>query len=110
MATKELTDLKELTRKLVNDTHFDDCIDVYLNLAMEAVVNRLFPFENDATYADVPEKYHCRTAQIACYLINKQGAEGETTHSENGVSRIYGSANIPPAYFVGMNPKCGLIK
>lgn len=33
--------------------------------------------------------------QIAIFLWNKQGAEGETSHSENGVSRSYENADIP---------------
>lgn len=33
--------------------------------------------------------------QIVIFLWNKQGAEGETSHSENGVSRGYENADIP---------------
>lgn len=33
--------------------------------------------------------------QIVIFLWNKQGAEGETSHSENGVSRSYENADIP---------------
>lgn len=108
MAADKVT---ELTLALVGDTErFRDCIDVYVEIAKDAVTNRLFPFETYATFSDVPEKYHSRTAEIACYLINKQGAEGETAHSENGVSRTYGAANIPASYFVGIVPYCGQIK
>lgn len=101
----------ELTRALVGDEErFSDCIDVYVQIAKDAVTARLYPFEPYADYGSVPEKFHSRTAEIACYLINKQGAEGETTHTENGVSRTYGAANIPASYFVGIVPFCGNIK
>ncbi len=33
--------------------------------------------------------------EIATFLYNKLGAEGETSHSENGVSRNYENAHIP---------------
>ena len=33
--------------------------------------------------------------EIAVYLYNKQGAEGQTAHSENGISRTYESADVP---------------
>ncbi len=33
--------------------------------------------------------------EIAVFLYNKLGAEGETSHSENGVSRMYENAHIP---------------
>ncbi len=104
--------LTELTISLVNDPRFSDSnsVEPFLELAKSAVVNRLYPFEDSATFSDVPEKFHARTAEIACYLINKQGAEGETMHTENGVTRTYGGANIPPSYFVGITPYCGIIK
>ena len=109
--TETTTDkVTELTRALVHDERFDDVLDIYVNLAKDAVTNRLFPYEDSATFADVPEKFNSRTAEIACYLINKQGAEGETAHSENGVTRTYGGATIPPSYFVGIVPYCGSIK
>ena len=107
MATDKVT---ELTRALVHDPRFDDVIDVYVDLAKDAVTNRLYPYEDYATFEDVPPKFHGRTAEIACYLINKQGAEGETTHSENGISRKYDGANIPSSYFVGIVPYCGSVK
>ena len=107
MASDKVT---ELTRVLVNNPRFDNCIDAYVEIAKDAVTARLFPFVDDATFMDVPEKFHTRTAEIACYLVNKQGAEGETAHSENGVTRTYGGASIPPSYFVGIVPYCGNIK
>lgn len=33
--------------------------------------------------------------EIAVFLYNKLGSEGETSHSENGVSRTYENAHIP---------------
>lgn len=33
--------------------------------------------------------------QIVIFLWNKQGAEGESSHTENGVSRTYENADIP---------------
>ena len=33
--------------------------------------------------------------EIATFLYNRLGAEGEISHSENGVSRNYENAHIP---------------
>lgn len=30
------------------------------------------------------------------YLLNKRGAEGQTAHSENGISRSYEDGDVPP--------------
>lgn len=45
----------------------------------------------------MPERYEYVQVEIAVYLINKRGAEGETAHSENGISRTYDNADIPSA-------------
>lgn len=100
--------LFKLTKALVGDSKLDDLCAVYLSIAKEAVTARLFPFVNDATWDDVPERHRTRACQIACYLVNKRGAEGEVAHSENGVSRTYASADIPEAYFDGLVPFCGV--
>ena len=42
--------------------------------------------------------------EIATYLYNKQGAEGETKHNENGVDRTYESASIPESMLSDISP------
>ena len=32
---------------------------------------------------------------VACYLYNKIGAEGQVQHIENGIHRNWGSADVP---------------
>jgi hypothetical protein len=46
---------------------------------------------------DVPleSQYNNLQIQIAIFLYNKQGAEGEKSHDENGVKRTYENADIP---------------
>ena len=73
----------------------------YLGIAKGAVASHMFPY-SDKGWDDVPAKYHARTVEIAVYLVNRRGSEGETSHSESGVSRSYESAGIPKSYFAGM--------
>ena len=80
----------------------------YLSLAKSAVIDRLFPYVPTAVWANVPEKYHVRTCEIACYLLNKRGAEGETQHVESGVSRTYESASVPASMMQGIVPFVGV--
>jgi hypothetical protein len=42
--------------------------------------------------------------QIAIFLWNKQGAEGETEHTENGVTRAYENADIPDSLLNDITP------
>ena len=44
--------------------------------------------------SDVESKYLGTQVKIAIELYNKAGAEGQTGHSENGLSRTYESGDI----------------
>lgn len=71
----------------------DDMLISYLTIAGRKILNRAYPY--DDTIVDVPRRYGYLQCEIACYLINKRGAEGQTAHSENGVNRSYESADVP---------------
>ena len=71
---------------------------IYLDHAIQAILNRLYPWhdaEDDIDYSGFPRKYETLAEEIAVYLINKRGAEGETAHNENGINRTYESASVP---------------
>lgn len=93
---------------LIDDEQFSRFVPAYVQLAKDAVLSRVFPFEPKAKWEDIPEKYHGKTCEIAVFLINKRGAEGETSHSESGVSRSYESAGIPKSFFADIIPFAGV--
>lgn len=80
--------LKDMTGEVDTDT-----LLAYLGLAGQIVLNRCYPF--DKTVTTVPECYQGNQVEIAAYLLNKRGAEGETRHGENGIDRTYEAASIP---------------
>lgn len=96
-----LHDLKRLT----NESD-DALLTVYLNAAREAVLRRLYPF--GPAPAEIPAAYRTRAVEIAVYLYNKRGAEGEIAHSEGDVSRSYESAGIPASMLSDILPFCGM--
>ena len=112
--TEESTDeedsdeLLEMAVTIIADDALASYASVYLSLAKSAIVAQLFPLDSSATWDDVPEKFHMRAVEICVYLLNKRGAEGEVSHSENGVSRTYGDASIPSRMFAGMVPQAGV--
>lgn len=57
----------------------------------------------------VPSKYDYRQCEIAAFLLNKRGAEGQTAHSENGVGRSYEGGNIPASMLDDITPYCGVL-
>ena len=71
----------------------DDVLISYLAIAGRKIINRAYPY--DDTVTDVPRRYGYLQCDIAAYLLNKRGAEGEVAHSENGVNRSYESADVP---------------
>ena len=62
------------------------------HFSKRVVLSRAYPYSEEDT---VPAKYDTVHVEIAAYMLNKRGAEGETAHSENGVSRSYEDGDIP---------------
>ena len=85
----------------------DDVLISYLAIAGGKIINRAFPY--DDTVTEVPRRYGYLQCDIAAYLLNKRGAEGETSHSENGISRSYASADVPEAMLSEVTPHVGVL-
>lgn len=98
---EKLTMLKSMTEETDNDV-----LSTYLTLAKGVVLSRAYPYTEVDT---VPAKYDTVHVEIAAYMLNKRGAEGETAHSENGVSRSYEDGDIPPTLLRRILPMAGVI-
>lgn len=85
----------------------DDVLLTYLTIAGKKIINRAYPYREDIEI--VPKRYSVLQCEIACYLLNKRGAEGETSHSENGINRAYGSADVPESMLSIVVPYCDVI-
>ena len=71
----------------------DDVLNSYLRIAGQKIINRAYPY--DDTITEVPRRYGYLQCDIANYLLNRRGSEGQTSHSENGINRTYESADVP---------------
>ncbi len=83
-------------------------LSTYLSLAKGAVLSRAYPYA-EVPPEEVPPKYELVHIEIAAYMLNKRGAEGEVTHSENGVSRTYEDGDIPPTLLRRITPVAGVV-
>ena len=83
----------------------DDVLNSYLAIAGEVIINRAYPY--DDTVTEVPRRYSYLQCEIANYLLNKRGAEGQTSHSENGINRSYASAGVPESMLSEVIPHVG---
>ena len=104
-----MTDREKLAilRKMLDssDTTSDEIANAYLLAAEKAVVHLAFPFGNGSEV--MPEKYEEVQIEIAVYLLNKRGAEGETIHVEGGTHRHYESADLPYSLRSRIVPQVG---
>ncbi len=85
----------------------DDVLMAYLDLAGQKILNRAYPY--DDTVTEVPRRYGVLQCEIAAYLLNKRGAEGEVSHTENGIVRVYENADVPDSMLRDVAPHCGVI-
>ena len=93
---EKLTMLKSLLNEEKGEETADSVLLAYLSLAGRKVIQRAYPYRDDV--------------EIACYLLNKRGAEGETYHSENGINRSYENADVPESMLSRVLPFAGVLK
>lgn len=105
-----MTDTEKLTylRAMVGGSDTDEVLSTYLMVAGKKIIARAYPY--DDTVTEVPDKYDTLQCEIAAYLLNKRGAEGQTQHSENGITRSYENADVPASMLKVVTPHCGVIK
>ena len=85
----------------------DEVLTSYLNIAGRKIINRAYPY--DDTVTEVPRRYGYLQCDIAAYLLNRRGSEGQLSHSENGISRTYESASVPESMLSEVTPYCGVL-
>ena len=99
----QLERLKIRITENVTDVELEDILES----AKAVILSRRFPFGEQPT--EIENKYKDLQIRIAVEMFNKRGAEGETAHSENGVSRSYASANVSEDLLKEITPKAGVV-
>ena len=92
--------IQNLTNKLINKAQAKG-LYVSEEDASDEIQNALLEYYNDRHYTPTDDKpfegiYAGLIIQLAISSISKYGAEGETSHSEGGVSRSYDNASNYP--------------
>jgi hypothetical protein len=101
-----MTQLERLKIRIpenVNDIELEDIFES----AKAVILSRRFPFGEQPT--ELESKFNDLQIRIAVEMYNKRGVEGQTSHSENGVSRSYSSANISEELLREITPKVGVV-
>ena len=85
----------------------ENLLNDLIETAKNAILSRRFP------YGELPDtvepRYEDLQFRIALDLYNKQGAEGEKVHNENGISRTFESSWISDQLLSEVTPKAGTV-
>lgn len=87
----------EKLKRLLNEQENDDLLELYLEDAKNIICELRYTYEVEPQYLSTQLK-------IAMELYSKSGAEGQTSHSENGISRTYEAADISPSLLSNITP------
>ncbi len=101
-----MTQLERLKIRITENV-LDVELEDLLESAKAVILSRRFPF------GDWPEEIEAKfkdlQIRIAVEMYNKQGAEGQLSHSENGISRTYSSASVSEELLREITPKGGVV-
>lgn len=92
MTRGEIELLGRIKRRMrITDNKDDELLLDFLKTSQSEIMARRFPY-GDGT-EEFPTRYNELAIQLTIIQYNKMGAEGENSHSENGVSRSYDDYN-----------------
>ncbi len=90
------------------DTASSELLSFLLEQAEGIVLNKRYPF-GVPEEAVVPVAYEHIQLQIAVELFSKMGAEGQTDHSENGVTRKWEAGDVSQSLLKRIVPIVGSV-
>lgn len=100
--------IKRLAVLISPDTADIELLSLLIEQAEGILLNKRYPF-GPPEGATVPAAYEHIQLQIAVELFSKMGAEGQTAHGENGISRSYEAADVSPSLLKRIVPMCGSV-
>lgn len=71
----------------------DAVVGVYLTLARNTMLERLFPYDANKDSGDIPTRYDTIQCELAARYFLRRGGQGEINHEENGVNRQYATTD-----------------
>lgn len=90
-----MTDIEKKTAlsvRLAPDVATDEVLSDTLAAAGGLILNKMYPFGYPED-TEIPARYEQLQIQLAVELYSQRGAEGQTSMSENGISRSWPEKN-----------------
>ena len=101
----------DMLRRMMGEDDTDrGVLEVYLELAGQKILNRMYPYKENYDGLEVPDRYLAIQLKVANMLLNKRGAEGQIQHIENNIHRNWGAADIPDGMLAEIVPYCQAIR
>ncbi|MEG0898497.1 MAG: phage head-tail connector protein [Oscillospiraceae bacterium] len=97
-----MTSLERMKLKIPEENN-NIVLEDYLESAASIIMAKRYPFTDFPLVLE--PRYSDLQIRIAVELYNKKGAEGEISHSENGISRTYTSSDVSPELLSEIIPK-----
>lgn len=90
------------------DKASDELLSHLLEQAEGIILSRRYPF---GAQEGVKLSAHLEQIQLrmAVELFNKMGAEGQTSHDENGIKRTWAAGDVSPSLLRMIVPVCGSV-
>jgi len=101
-----MTQLDRLKIRITDNVSDMELEDI-LESAKAVILSRRFPFGDQPL--EIEDKYKDLQIRIAMEMYNRQGTEGQTSHSENGISRNYSGASVSEELLREITPKVGVV-
>lgn len=87
-----MTDKFAFVKAMIPDMPLtDEQISAYLDIAADKILQRVYPF--GGTPDELPTQYDMIQCQLVVRMVARAGGEGEISHTENGITRMYGSVD-----------------
>lgn len=104
-------DLSLLKAKLnINESDQDALLNLLINQAKDIVTKEYFAYAEIPDDWDFPETFTYVGLEVATHLYNKVGIEGQTSHKEQGIDRVFQEGGIPRHLFDQLPRKVKTLK
>ena len=100
--------IAKLAVLIAPDTASSDLLMYLLEQSEGIVLNRRYPFGYPEGMT-VPAQYEQIQLRVAVELFSKMGADGQLSHSENGISRTWEAGDVSPSLLRKIVPICGSV-
>lgn len=100
--------IEKLKVLIAPDTASDELLSYLMEQSEGIILNRRYPFgaPEEVTLSAMHEQIQLR---IAVELFSKMGAEGQTEHAENGITRKWEAGDVSPSLLRTIVPVCGSV-